>query len=200
MIDHVSAEKDVAALEAELLQLRQALLSRTVIGEAKGILMERFAMSEEEAFLYLRRLSSDHEIRVRDIAEDLVRTRVVPRKAGHRPSLACDASDTEARGVSDAVFRGHLAEDGAVVAGEPPLVEKAQTHRHRLDRGLGRGRCLQSGVGTTQPNHAQVRHRRHAHLALEPGLERSDAEVELRGQAHGRPRLGWTVLDGSTRV
>ena len=58
--------------------------------------MERFALSEDEAFSYLRRLSSDHEVRVRALAEEIVRTRVVPARPVDRPRLRREGSASPA--------------------------------------------------------------------------------------------------------
>jgi AmiR/NasT family two-component response regulator len=74
----VGQDEDVERLERELADLRAALVSRGVIGEAKGILMERFSLSEDEAFDLLVRLSSEQQMKARDIAAELVRTRRLP--------------------------------------------------------------------------------------------------------------------------
>jgi PAS domain-containing protein len=55
-----------------------AVASRDVIGQAKGILMERFQITEERAFQTLQRISRDHQTKLRLVAEDLVRTRQLP--------------------------------------------------------------------------------------------------------------------------
>jgi len=52
--------------------LNQALQTRKVIGEAIGILMERHTMNEDRAFDFLVRASSHTNIKVRDIAQELV--------------------------------------------------------------------------------------------------------------------------------
>ncbi|MFF7892142.1 GAF and ANTAR domain-containing protein [Streptomyces sp. NPDC007907] len=49
-------------------QLEHALETRHAIGEAMGILMERHELSEDEAFGVLRRLSQDHNLKLRDVA------------------------------------------------------------------------------------------------------------------------------------
>lgn len=59
-------------------QYDSALASRTVIGQAEGIMMERFALSGEQAFAVLRRVSQDTNTRLRDIAAKLVETRQTP--------------------------------------------------------------------------------------------------------------------------
>lgn len=53
-------------------QLKQALESRTVIDQAKGILMAREGMSADEAFATLLRASQSGNVKVRDIAQKLV--------------------------------------------------------------------------------------------------------------------------------
>lgn len=53
-------------------QLRQALTSREIIGEAKGIIMERQKCSRDEAFDILRRASQRENRKLRDLAEELV--------------------------------------------------------------------------------------------------------------------------------
>ncbi len=52
--------------------LNEALHTRKVIGQAIGILMERYKMSEDRAFAFLVRASSHGNIKVRDIAQGLV--------------------------------------------------------------------------------------------------------------------------------
>lgn len=53
-------------------QLRQALASREIIGEAKGIIMERQSCTRDEAFNILRRASQRENRKLRDLAEELV--------------------------------------------------------------------------------------------------------------------------------
>ena len=53
-------------------QLEQALASREIIGEAKGILMERESCDRDQAFDILRRASQRENRKLRDLAEELV--------------------------------------------------------------------------------------------------------------------------------
>ncbi|PYE17436.1 GAF domain-containing protein [Williamsia limnetica] len=53
-------------------QFRSALASRDIIGQAKGMLMERFGIDAVQAFDLLRRLSQDTNVRLADIAAELV--------------------------------------------------------------------------------------------------------------------------------
>lgn len=66
-----------AAQEVE--NLEKALGGRTVIGQATGILMERFDMPSERAFSVLSRMSQQRNIKLRQLAEQIVTTRSVPK-------------------------------------------------------------------------------------------------------------------------
>ena len=59
-------------------QLAKAVGSRTLIGQATGILMERYTISPERAFLVLTRLSQKSNRKLHDIATELVRHGTVP--------------------------------------------------------------------------------------------------------------------------
>ncbi|MCW2783533.1 MAG: hypothetical protein JWP74_50, partial [Marmoricola sp.] len=49
--------------------LREAVEGRTVIGQAQGILMERFDLDADRAFSVLRRFSQTENIKLRQVAE-----------------------------------------------------------------------------------------------------------------------------------
>jgi GAF domain-containing protein len=53
-------------------QLNQAMHTRKVIGQAIGILMERYGIREDNAFHFLVRASQTDNIKLRDIAQELV--------------------------------------------------------------------------------------------------------------------------------
>lgn len=75
----LAAQIAIAVAAAQRLeQYEQALDSRTVIAQACGLLMERFNMDAVRAFALLTRLSSTHNIKMHDIAAELVLTRLVP--------------------------------------------------------------------------------------------------------------------------
>lgn len=59
--------------------LEIAMVNRTAIGRAEGILMERFDISPDHAFAVLRRVSQHRNVKLNRIAEELVRTRETPR-------------------------------------------------------------------------------------------------------------------------
>ncbi len=60
------------AAELEAAQLRQALQSRDVIGQAKGILMERRGISADDAFGVLRKASQSLNVKLATVAQTLV--------------------------------------------------------------------------------------------------------------------------------
>lgn len=55
----------------EITQLNQALATRDLIGQAKGILMERFKVDAQQAFQILTRASSESNLKLRDVADHL---------------------------------------------------------------------------------------------------------------------------------
>lgn len=56
----------------EVTNLREALTTRQLIGQATGVIMERYGMSPDNAFAYLVRLSSTSNIKLRDVATALL--------------------------------------------------------------------------------------------------------------------------------
>ena len=54
--------------------LWQAIDSRNLIGQAQGILMERFGLTPDSAFAVLRRYSQHHNRKLAVLAEELVTT------------------------------------------------------------------------------------------------------------------------------
>jgi GAF domain-containing protein len=52
--------------------LNTALQSRKVIGQALGILMERYDMAEDRAFEFLLRTTSSSNMKLRDVAQELI--------------------------------------------------------------------------------------------------------------------------------
>jgi GAF domain-containing protein len=58
--------------------LWQAIDARKLIGQAQGILMERFALDDERAFEVLRRYSQNTNTKLNEVARILVHTRNLP--------------------------------------------------------------------------------------------------------------------------
>ena len=68
--------------------LRQALITRQLIGQAQGILMERERITAEQAFDILRRASQHLNTKLREVAQDTGRD---GRTAPHRLGRPCPA-------------------------------------------------------------------------------------------------------------
>jgi GAF domain-containing protein len=61
--------------------LWQAIDARKLIGQAQGILMERYDLDDERAFEVLRRYSQNSNVKLRDVAQMVVDTRSLPDAA-----------------------------------------------------------------------------------------------------------------------
>ena len=68
----------VKSLTERNLQLQQALESRIVIEQAKGVLVERLALAPNEAFEILRRAARSQRRRIHDLAAEVVTSRITP--------------------------------------------------------------------------------------------------------------------------
>jgi AmiR/NasT family two-component response regulator len=62
----------------EAAQLRQALTSRVVIEQAKGVVMARCDLDEQAAFSLLRSWARSSNLRLRAVAADVVTSLVLP--------------------------------------------------------------------------------------------------------------------------
>lgn len=58
--------------------LQTAVSSRHVIGMAQGIAMERYGIDQHQSFELLRRLSSTTNVKLREVAAQIVETRSIP--------------------------------------------------------------------------------------------------------------------------
>lgn len=83
-IASIFARHAAAALDAvkEVSGLRTALRSRQLIGVAQGMLMQRYRLSLDQSFEVLRRYSQDENIKLRDLAEQLVHEGQLPTSSG----------------------------------------------------------------------------------------------------------------------
>jgi GAF domain-containing protein len=75
-VSNMQAYQDARSLADNL---RVALESRAVIDQAKGILMERYKLTADQAFQLLARTSMQSNTKVRDVAEHLAATGEFPR-------------------------------------------------------------------------------------------------------------------------
>jgi GAF domain-containing protein len=63
-------------------QLQSALSTRDRIGQAKGIIMERYGIDDVAAFEMMKRLSQDSNVRLADIAQQVIDTRTTDGARG----------------------------------------------------------------------------------------------------------------------
>jgi len=79
-VANIFARHAAVALSAarETANLWRAIDARRLIGQAQGILMERFAIDADQAFGVLRRYSQDRNLKLHHVAERLIATRRLP--------------------------------------------------------------------------------------------------------------------------
>ena len=84
----VGAFQDIASLSAlfahqaglaisyahQIGTLQEAVQSRTIVGQAVGIVMERYNLNDERAFAFLKRVSSHRNVKLRLVAQQLIAT------------------------------------------------------------------------------------------------------------------------------
>ena len=86
------ARKDSQDSPAPADQLRRALATRTTIGVAIGIVMERFGLDQDSAWAFLQRVSSRQNVKVVDLAR-LIIDHGLPDDIGSIRSLIDDSRD-----------------------------------------------------------------------------------------------------------
>ncbi|MEV5967005.1 GAF and ANTAR domain-containing protein [Kribbella sp. NPDC051952] len=74
---HASIAVATARKEASL---TAAVDARKLVGQAMGILMERYDIDSDRAFAILRRYSQDTNTKLRDVANQLISTRRLPKQ------------------------------------------------------------------------------------------------------------------------
>ena len=84
----VSTADAAARTVQELTQMRTAMVSRASIEQAKGILMERHRITADQAFTLLTHASQHTNTKLREVAEELVRTGWLPGAVVEEPAEA----------------------------------------------------------------------------------------------------------------
>lgn len=78
----IAAHISIAVAAAQRIeQFETALDTRTIIAQACGMVMERYQVDSIAAFALLTRLSSTQNVKLRDVAAELVLTRLLPTKS-----------------------------------------------------------------------------------------------------------------------
>lgn len=73
------ADELVDEFERLIGHLRLGMEHRTVIGQAVGVVMERFGIGTDEAFAFLVRCSNSSQSKVHDVAAQIVETGEIPQ-------------------------------------------------------------------------------------------------------------------------
>jgi GAF domain-containing protein len=60
--------------------MARAVDARKLVGQAMGILMERFDLDSDQAFTVLKRYSQEHNVKLREVAQYLIDTRTMPTR------------------------------------------------------------------------------------------------------------------------
>jgi hypothetical protein len=120
--ERLDVSSRVAALEAEIAQLRDALTRRQQIGVAVGLLAQRFAISPERAWSLLVRLSQNGHVKVREIAEA-----VIAAHCGQLDPAQAELLSSLEKHLPDRVRLVQTAADGQRATRESPAMM-------RLDR------------------------------------------------------------------
>ena len=78
VLSQLVAHQSAVALDyaRQVDQLQEAVRSRQLIGQAVGIVMERYSVDEARAFGFLTRLSNDQNLKLRLVADRLVQASV----------------------------------------------------------------------------------------------------------------------------
>ena len=94
-VAHILARHAAVALgnARKIENLWMAVDARKRIGQAQGILMERFDLTADQAFAVLLRYSQDNNVKLRVVADRLVETRELPMAAVPDEPPATDAAD-----------------------------------------------------------------------------------------------------------
>jgi hypothetical protein len=163
-------EEVVRALQRENEGLREALRTRAVIEQAKGILMERRTCSPDEAFAEIRRISQRENARLADVAATLVGF-AAPSLRGDGPTLPEDVLPPQARlsGRASEAWRTLREWPGVRATAVDAIVQSLASAAEDGDEGAGLLADLSGADGVTL-------------LAL-----REDHSLEIIG-AHGYPK------------
>jgi len=87
-VAHIYATHASVALSAARQEehLRKAVDARHLVGQAQGILMERYNIDADRAFEVLRRYSQDSNVKLRAVAEQVVSGRQLPAQVAQDPA------------------------------------------------------------------------------------------------------------------
>jgi len=68
----VARYQEMQALEAEVGDLSERLETRKVVDRAKGLLMDQYQMSEQDAFRFIQKSAMDRRVPMKDVATKVI--------------------------------------------------------------------------------------------------------------------------------
>ena len=79
-VAHMLARHAAVAMDTarDIEHLWKAIDARNLVGQAQGMLMERFGIDADQAFAVLRRYSQDNNLKLHVVAQRLIDTRTLP--------------------------------------------------------------------------------------------------------------------------
>jgi uroporphyrinogen-III synthase len=89
-LERARLEDENARLQEETLEMKRQLETRKLVERAKGILQYKYHLTEEEAYLRLRNESRRLRRPMRDLAEAIILTEDLARKASEPGTLEHD--------------------------------------------------------------------------------------------------------------
>jgi response regulator NasT len=72
--------RELLELEAEVQLARQSLIERKLVDRAKGLLMDALSLSEEDAYARLQRAARNRNVRLAEVAQEVIHQRDVLRR------------------------------------------------------------------------------------------------------------------------
>jgi hypothetical protein len=119
-------------------RMQARLESMPVIEQAKGIIMAQYGWPEDQAFDALRRVSQRHNIKVRDLAAQIVARTAgsAPARPRARPARANGAAGEEPAYATILAAAKHTSSGLRVPAGDPGR-NRLPAHRQRRERAAG---------------------------------------------------------------
>ena len=128
----VVADRRLLEANERIAQLEQALASRIVIEQAKGVLAERLSVSVGEAFAILRYAARSHRTKVHEIAR-----RVVEEEQTPAPVVVAIARSSRIRAASMRQVSEIQRERKKDLAGDAPGAERTTRSGAEVERRRG---------------------------------------------------------------
>jgi response regulator NasT len=76
--EHRAIEEEHSRLSTEVANLEDKLETRRLVDRAKGVLMDKHAMGEAEAFSFIQKTAMDRRTRMREVAKEIIEGALTP--------------------------------------------------------------------------------------------------------------------------